>query len=138
MPLKLNPDELPTINLTSMIDVVFLLLIFFMVGTRFTESESSLPIDLPKVSATNASTQRPQSKTISLHRDGGIEMDSRRMTLAEMTTALHQLVRSSNQVQVYIRPDASLSVQKLMEVREAVGRSGVQQVAVQVSGQSTR
>ncbi|MFN9913481.1 MAG: ExbD/TolR family protein, partial [Pirellulaceae bacterium] len=56
MPLKLHQEETPTINLTSMIDVVFLLLIFFMVGTRFRDSESNIAIDLPRVSPTGAAT----------------------------------------------------------------------------------
>jgi len=37
MPLKTQQDEQPTLNLTPMIDVVFLLIIFFMVATKFDE-----------------------------------------------------------------------------------------------------
>ena len=39
MPLKLQHDEMPALNLTSMIDVLFLLIIFFMVATKFDEME---------------------------------------------------------------------------------------------------
>ena len=108
MPLKLNPDELPTINLTSMIDVVFLLLIFFMVGTRFTESESSIAVDLPRVSASNANANPPQSKTVNLYRDGAIELDNRRMSLAEVTSTLNGIVRTNSQLDVFIRPDVGI------------------------------
>ncbi len=109
MPLKLNPDELPTINLTSMIDVVFLLLIFFMVGTRFSDSERSMNVELPRVSSSPVSSQGPQAKTINLLKDGAIELDSRRMSLAEVTKNLSAAVRSNPQTDVIIRPDASLS-----------------------------
>ena len=44
MPLKTTIDELPTLNLTSMIDVLFLLIIFFMVGTEFTDMDRSLRV----------------------------------------------------------------------------------------------
>ena len=39
MPLKLQHDEMPALNLTSMIDMLFLLIIFFMVATKFDEME---------------------------------------------------------------------------------------------------
>ena len=42
MPLKTHIDEPPTLNLTAMIDILFLLIIFFMVSTQFTEYERSL------------------------------------------------------------------------------------------------
>ena len=49
MPLKTYQDELPTINLTPMLDIVFNLIIFFVVGTRFIGAESKLPVKVPEV-----------------------------------------------------------------------------------------
>ncbi|MFM7976716.1 MAG: ExbD/TolR family protein, partial [Pirellula sp.] len=53
MPLKTSQDEeLPSINLTSMIDVLFLLIIFFMVGSRFSEiseAERDITLSVPAV-----------------------------------------------------------------------------------------
>ena len=50
MPLKTHLDEQPTLNLTPMIDIVFLLIIFFMVGTKFTELERKIALQVPEVS----------------------------------------------------------------------------------------
>lgn len=133
MPLKLNPDELPTINLTSMIDVVFLLLIFFMVGTRFSDSESSISVDLPRVSSSNSQANSTQSKTINVYRDGGIELDNRRMSLAEVTRTLSGIVRTNSQVDVFIRADGTLPYQKVTEVMEAVRKAGAR-IAVNTAG----
>jgi biopolymer transport protein ExbD len=138
MPLKLNPDELPTINLTSMIDVVFLLLLFFMVSTRFSDSESSIAVDLPRVSASNSKSSPPQSKTVNLFRDGSIELDNRKMSLADVTRTLNGIVRTNSQVDVFIRPDGALPIQKLTEVMEAVRKAGVQRIAVNGQTQLTR
>jgi biopolymer transport protein ExbD len=49
MPLKTHVDEQPTLNLTPMIDIVFLLIIFFMVGTKFTELERKMALEVPQV-----------------------------------------------------------------------------------------
>ena len=54
MPLKTQQDEVPTLNLTPMIDVLFLLIIFFMAGTKFTDWESRLNLKLPQVSQDGA------------------------------------------------------------------------------------
>ncbi len=133
MPLKLNPDELPTINLTSMIDVVFLLLIFFMVGTRFSDSESSMSVDLPRVSSSNSQARPPQSKIVNVYRDGAIELDNRKMSLAEVTRTLNSIVRTNSQVDVILRADAQLSWQKVNEVMTAVRNSGAR-IAVNTAG----
>ena len=46
MPIKTTPlDDIPALNLTSMIDVLFLLIIFFMVGTKFIESDRQIELE---------------------------------------------------------------------------------------------
>ena len=52
MPLKTHQDEMPAINLTPMIDIVFNLIIFFMVSTRFTEIERKVDLSVPEVGGT--------------------------------------------------------------------------------------
>ena len=50
MPIKTTPmDDIPGLNLTAMIDVLFLLIIFFMVGTKFIESDRQIELDVPRV-----------------------------------------------------------------------------------------
>src|SRR5690242_20795133 len=57
MPLKIQQhDEMPTLNLTSMIDVLFLLIIFFMVATKFDEMERNIEVDVPQVAQAGEGT----------------------------------------------------------------------------------
>src|SRR5690606_15367471 len=49
MPLKTHQDDMPAVNLTPMIDIVFQLIIFFMVGARFTELEKKVDLSVPEV-----------------------------------------------------------------------------------------
>ncbi len=49
MPLKTHPDETPALNLTAMLDVMFLLIIFFMLGTRFADQERQIALQVPTV-----------------------------------------------------------------------------------------
>ena len=55
MPLKTTrDDEMVSINLTPMIDIVFQLIIFFMAGTKFTELERSIGLQVPQVNNAGA------------------------------------------------------------------------------------
>jgi biopolymer transport protein ExbD len=49
MPLKTQSDELPNLNLTSLIDVVFLLIVFFMAASKFADSSRDVELKLPEV-----------------------------------------------------------------------------------------
>ena len=70
MSLELRPARRrrPVLNVTSLIDVLFLLLIFLMVSSTFVESPA-LQLDLP--SASSAETTRLDALTITIDREGG-------------------------------------------------------------------
>ncbi|MEQ1826604.1 MAG: biopolymer transporter ExbD [Pirellula sp.] len=124
MPLKLNQDELPTINLTSLIDILFLLIIFFMVGTRFTESETNIQINSPKVDSSGAMLQRPASKVVYLQGDGAIQFEGQRVTPEQLTSMLVQSVRNYPDTTVQIKPDGTVTMSQAAAAYMAVKRSG--------------
>ncbi|MFN9507471.1 MAG: ExbD/TolR family protein [Planctomycetota bacterium] len=129
MPLKTSQnEELPGINLTSMIDVLFLLIIFFMVGTRFTESEHQISLKLPKSTSPETMMDRPGAKIVNLYSDGTIEFEGRRLTSDPLTAALEPLVRNYPDLQVRFRPDTGVPVGQASQVMEAISRSGVQDI----------
>ena len=107
MPLKLNQEEPPTINLTSMIDILFLLIIFFMVGTKFTESESNIQINLPKVAP-----------------NGAMRIDGQQVNQEQLTNLLAQAVRNFPDTTVQIKLDGSIPFQQAADIASAVHRSG--------------
>ena len=125
MPLKLNQDELPTINLTSMIDVLFLLIIFFMVGTRFTENESNIKINLAKVAPNGAMLQGPPSKTVYVAADGSIQYENQRVTSEQLASLLSQAVKNYPETSVQLKPDSKVEYQPLSSVLVAIAQSGV-------------
>ena len=129
MPLKTSQDEeLPGINLTSMIDVLFLLIIFFMVGTRFTESEHQISLKLPKSNSPETMVDRPGAKIVNLYSDGTIEFEGRRMNSQQLTESLLPMVRNYPDLQVRFRPDTGVPVGQASQVMEAISRSGVQDI----------
>lgn len=126
MPLKLNQEEAPTINLTSMIDILFLLIIFFMVGTRFTENESNIQINLPKVAPGGAMLTSPSSKIVFIKPDGSIQLDGQVVSAEELTARLAQAVRNYPDTSVEIKPDGNVTMQQAANAISAVRSSGAQ------------
>ncbi len=132
MPLKTHADEQPTLNLTSMIDIVFLLIIFFMVGTKFTELEKKIGLSVPQVSDSGALTAAPQKKVIQLYREGLIELDRQHVTLSELTQRLSLARQQYPELGVVVRGDSGTPLQKVADVLSACKQAGVGELAIAV------
>ncbi len=74
MPLRTESLEEPGLNMTPMIDIVFLLIIFFMVGTRFSEIEQQYDIVLPRAAALAPMSSTPDSIVVNVTRAGEISI----------------------------------------------------------------
>ena len=67
MPIRTSAvDDVPVLNLTSMIDVLLLLLVFFMVGTKFTETERKIGLKVPQVAGGGALSSAPEKKVVNV------------------------------------------------------------------------
>ncbi len=79
MPIKTDSLDEPQLNLTPMIDVVFLLIIFFMVGARFTEeaNDQKFEIELPTAAPVQIMTGRLNALVVVVARNGTITMRKR-------------------------------------------------------------
>ncbi len=132
MPLKTHLDEQPTLNLTPMIDIVFLLIIFFMVGTKFTELERKIGLQVPEVSDQGTLTAAPEKKMVNVYQDGTITLDKTPVTLEELTSQLAEARSQYSDLGVLIRGDAEGRFQRVAEVLNACKQAGVQELGISV------
>lgn len=88
MPLKMQSLEEPRLDLTPMIDVVFNLIIFFMVGTRFADMEREFDVQLPQVGHAQPLTAPPDEIVINLFANGRVVVGSREISLADLRLLL--------------------------------------------------
>ena len=99
--------EEPTVDLTSLIDVVFLLLIFFMVSTTF-ERQALLKVDLPEASAVEDSAEVPESLELVIDGEGRMFLndqgliDSKERTLR---AAMEQAAGDRRDLPLILRAD---------------------------------
>lgn len=128
MPLKTSKDDQTTLNLTPMIDIVFLLIIFFMVGTKFSElseAEKQIPLEVPEVSQLGTLTSAPRDRVVNIYQDGTIMLDSETVTLDSLISELKQAKTEFEDMGVTIRPDADIPAQNLANVMMACREAGV-------------
>ena len=133
MPLKTHHDDLPAINLTPMIDIVFNLIIFFMVSTRFTEIERSVGVSVPQVGNTGSLDQVQRSRTINIFRDGTIVLDTQPVTLTELRGLLAAAHRQYENLEVTIRGDGFAPYQHVAAVMTACRQAGISEMGIAVA-----
>ena len=114
------------INITPLIDVVFLLLIFFMVSTTF-ERESEIRITLPEASEEQAEA-KPDFILVRIDDRGQIYIGDNPLLNNKVSTihaALKEQAREMTEMPVIIRADAQVSHQMVIKVMDAARRSGL-------------
>lgn len=133
MAIKLRPSEEPTINLTSMIDVLFLLIIFFMVASKFKSDEHSIAIQLPTAKASASMIAAPAPKVVTLALDGRIILDGHEVTATQLTQHLRAAVANYPELAVDVRSDGQGQIQQLTQVCSAVAAAGVTKLGLRTT-----
>lgn len=126
MKLQSRSREEPEINLTSLIDVVLLLLVFFMVSTSFVR-EAEISLQLPEAS-TEAPAEAPADVLeITISQTGTYAVNGRQLVNNEPGTlrgAIERTIGEDRDVAVLIRADATATHQSVVTAMDVVGRLG--------------
>jgi biopolymer transport protein ExbD len=124
---KLSPrnSEEPDVNLTPMIDVVFLLLLFFMVSTSFIR-ESSLKVDLPEATG-QALAEQEKAIDIVINADGQFIVNT--ITLdkpsnEQLAAVLKKAVGDNNDPHIIISADANAEYQNIVTAMDTAQQLG--------------
>ena len=125
-----NVEEDVNINLTPLIDVVFLLLIFFMVSTTF-DTTSQLKINLPEASQEQV-TAPPKKLNLMIDARGNFFLNSRELTNNKSATLKAALERTmaGTRLPIVIQSDAASPVQSLVTAMDVVSQLGLTQVSI--------
>jgi biopolymer transport protein ExbD len=113
--------------------VLFLLIIFFMVGTKFIESEHQIPLKLPQVKPGGAMTAAPEKKLINVYQDGQIMLDRKSVTLDQLTDRLSAAHRQYRALGVLVRGDGTVPFQTIANVLNACKQAEIADLAISVN-----
>ena len=131
MNLRPKKDEEPDINLTPLIDVVFLMLIFFMVSTTF-QKESVVKIDLPKAS-TPEDPVKEDIVEVTVNASGEYYINRVRVLNREAKTlkaAILKQAGTNNARPFIIRADAKAPHQAVVTVMDVAGQLGYSRLSI--------
>ena len=119
------------INLTPLIDVVFLLLIFFMVSTTFTK-ETHLSIDLPEAVG-EQSSELPEQIEILISAEGSYSINGKALVnskAATLKSALEKTSEGNNKIPLVITADAKTLHQAVVQAMDAAGQLGFTHLSI--------
>lgn len=128
MPLKTEAMEEPDLNLTPMIDIVLLLIIFFMVGTRFSEAERQFTIELPTVTDAQPLTSLPDEITVAVDKEGAFYLNDEKITLDDLDVELQKAQKNYADQAVIIRGDGQGTYQFIMDVLASCHRADIKNI----------
>lgn len=123
-------EEDNELNLTPMLDVVFILLIFFIVTTSFIKETG---IDVNRPSATTAEKKSQGNILIAINANGDIWIDNREIDIRAVRANIQVLKASYPQSSVIIQSDQDASTGKLVKVMDQVRLAGVQNISIAAS-----
>jgi len=113
---KNNKGELPTFQMTAMMDIVFLLLCFFITTSVFSQWEYEIDITLPSAESGKVPDRLPGEIIINISQDGRISINQQDLTLDALKGRLDRLARYFPGQPVVLRADKETRYEDLIEV----------------------
>ena len=130
MKLSLRPRAQPEVNLTSLIDVVLLLLIFFMVSTAFVDFPRRMDITLPTSKAAS-DNEVVKNLEIEMTKDKKIYIKGRRTSLKQLEASL-SILKKPQEVKTIIRADKDIAYGDVVKVMGLLQAAKVTDISVAV------
>jgi len=126
--LDLRPKQRrrPALNVTSLIDVLFLLLIFFMVSSTFVE-HPAIQLDLPRVSA--AEEAQVDSLRLSITAEGEVYLDGEAVAFDALSGRLRQAVSEDPEKVLILEADRRVGYGTVIEAIDLARQAGVKRIS---------
>lgn len=131
--MRVREDEAlgePELSMAPLIDVVFQMLVFFLVATSWATREQALDVELPVAESASAARAQPDELVIDVRRDGSLAIGGRVVPRDELDTALATTARANPRTPVTIRGDRLVHHEDIVSVMDACGVAGLSNLAV--------
>jgi biopolymer transport protein ExbD len=137
--LKPRRNEEPEINLVSLIDVVLMLVVFFMLSSSFV-GEGRLRVHLPQASATPLDRGAAEPVVVTVTQQGGYRVNERELLNASRETlraALLKVAGNDRSLRVTLRADGRATHQAVITAMDVLGRMGFAEINVATVDETT-
>ncbi len=117
--------EPASMQLAPMIDIVFLLLIFFIVTWQYTRSETELSVSVPTAEEGVQKNRSQGEIIINVLADGAIRVEGNIVNFSQLQDKLTAIAKQFKNQPVRIRGDGGVSYQRIVEVIDTCQKSGI-------------
>ena len=117
-----------SIQLAPLIDIVFVLLIFFAVSSSLVSKNQGIPLDLPQASTVE---KNKPTLTISIKKDGSILYDKMKITLSQIPQIVADYLTDDPELQVTLSADKHILYNNVIQVLDQIRLAGCTNIALQ-------
>ncbi|BDA77506.1 biopolymer transporter ExbD [Leptospira kobayashii] len=122
-------EEIGSINITPMVDVILVLLVIFMVTANFLKKES-LNINLPKVQAADPNVA--ESVQVAITKTGVIFLEGKESTISSLVKNLERDSKIRPNMRLTLSADENLPYGKITDLMGVIRKAGVTKIALSV------
>jgi biopolymer transport protein ExbD len=116
MAVKFEDDEKAEVQMTSMMDCIFLMLIFFLVSSQLKKTEKELPLELPRANVTRDVKATPGLITVSVNARGDLYVNSKPVGAAGLKAALAAAAKENPDRRIRIDGDIFAPFRSIVQV----------------------
>jgi biopolymer transport protein ExbD len=121
------------INVTSLVDVIFVLLLFFVISTTFNDKGAGVVVELPTAKAADSPTG-PKDLVVALTRDNQTIVQGRAVSLDALREILEGFKREAGDGIVVVQADAEVPHGRVVDVIDAAKAQGIARVVIATQG----
>ncbi len=130
MAVRYEEDEKPEVQLTSMMDCIFLMLIFFLVSSQLKKIEKEVPLELPEASAAASVKATPDLVTVSVTAKGELYVNGKPCGPAGFRSALRSAAAENPDRRIRIDGDVYAPFRSVVQVLDACQQEGLVVVGI--------
>ena len=123
--MKNRRSRAPAVQMASLMDIVFLLLCFFVTSSVFSQWETEVAITLPTAKSATIPGRMPGEIILNLNADGKVSVNGHALSLEEVTKRLTRIAENFPGQPVVIRADKTCSYETLMSLIDACRTANV-------------
>ncbi|MFZ5516363.1 MAG: ExbD/TolR family protein [Candidatus Zhuqueibacterota bacterium] len=127
MQLKSTRNRKVSINITSLVDVQFILLIFFMVSTSFTEQQG-MKLELPE--SASAASEKIKELILEIRNDDILILNNEQVAMNDLSAKFKQLIPSLKDKSLVLKADKHVSHGTVVQVMDIAKLSGLEKLII--------
>lgn len=122
----------PDLNIIPMIDIMFFLLVFFMLSTMYMVEQKTIPVNLPQ--ATSATIDNKTNFTVTLKDDGSIYLEDQQTDIQTLLMQVTKEQKNNPSFAIIIRADKDINYDKVVSFIDTLKKAGITRFGLATNG----